>query len=101
MASESVDRTVAIVDALLRAAAERGFITTPGEKSLALLVDAEAVVLSLTEQVQWVPRQPTPNEVEQRDRKAQAARASSGELYSFYRPDAVPRGPSGDQVALP
>jgi hypothetical protein len=91
VAPESVGRAVAVVDALLKAAAERGFVTRPGEKRLGLVVDDELVELQLSESMRWVPRQQTPAEVAAEERQRKAAQAKYGGHYSWlYRPEARP-----------
>lgn len=87
VAPQSIDRAVAIVDALLDAAAARGMTVRPGGKQLGLAVKEEIVELRLTEEVRWVSEPPTAREIAAEARRERAARAEYGEhLEWLYRP---------------
>jgi hypothetical protein len=91
VAPESVNRAVAIVDALLRAADDRGFVAQPGDKHLGLSVDGEIAELTLTEEMRWVEQPPTAEEIAEERRREQAARAEYGNLFPLiYRPTPRP-----------
>ena len=78
----NVDRAVAIVEALLVAATDRGFVATKGASHLTLIVDGEAIVLGLKEMTKRVPHVMTDEEVDRQARRNKAQRANKWELYS-------------------
>jgi len=91
VAPQSIDRTVAIVDALFHAAIGRGIDLRPGAKHLELVVDEETVELRLSEEVRWVSVPPTAREIHQEERRLRAAKAQYGEHFdSMYRPTPRP-----------
>jgi hypothetical protein len=76
-----VDRAVALVEALLVGAAQRGFVATPGAAHLTLMVEGEPAVLSLKEGTKRVPHVRTQEELEREERRARAAQRQNWDLY--------------------
>lgn len=91
VAPQSIDRTVAIVDALLQAALGRGMTLRSGAKHLQLVVDEEVVELKVSEEVRWVTVPPTAQEVAQEERRRKAAKEQYREHFEWmYRPTPRP-----------
>jgi hypothetical protein len=82
VAPANIDRAVAIAEALLRAAADRGFAATPGAEHLTLVVDGEPAILSLKEGTKRVAHVRTQEELEREERRAIAAQRQNWDLYS-------------------
>jgi len=87
VAPANVDRAVALVEALLVAAADRGIVATTGTEHLTLVVDGETVVLSLKEGTKRVDHVQTQEEADREERRATAARRQNWAVHSrLYQP---------------
>lgn len=82
VAATNIDRAVSIVEALLTAAAERGFSTAPGAKHLAMVVDGEAIVLLLKETIKRGPHVRTQEEIDREEQREKANRRGNWSLYA-------------------
>ena len=87
VAPANIDRAVAIVEALLIAAADRGFAAVAGAEHLTLVVDGETAILSLREGSKRIEHVETREEIDREDRRAQAAQRGNWDLHSrLYQP---------------
>lgn len=82
VAVANVDRAVSIVEALLTAAADRGFVATTGAQHLTLVVDNESIVLGLKEATRRVPHVLTQEEGDRQARRERAQQANNWSLSS-------------------
>lgn len=83
----NVDRAVSIVEALLTAAADRGFVATPGSEHLTLVVDGETAIVSLKEGTKRIDHVQTQEETDREARRAQAAARQNWDLHArLYQP---------------
>lgn len=73
----NVDRAVSIVEALLTAAANRGFAVTTGAEHLTFVVDNEAMVLALKETTKRSDHVRTEEELDREERRSRAAVAQN------------------------
>lgn len=86
VAQANIDRAVAIVEALLVAATERGHAATTGSDHLTLVVDGETAIVSLKEGTKRVGHVETQEEADHEARRSQAAARKNWDLYSrLYR----------------
>ena len=87
VAQANIDRAVAIVEALLVAAGDRGYAATPGSDHLTLVVDGETAIVSLKEGTKRVEHVETQEEADLDARRNQAAARQNWDLYSrLHRP---------------
>jgi hypothetical protein len=81
-AAANIDRAVSIIEALLTAATDRGFVATTGTQHLTLVVDQESIVPGLKEVTKRVPHVMTQEETDRQTRRERAQRANNWELSS-------------------
>ncbi len=87
VAPANIDRAVALVEALLTAAADRGFAAVAGAEHLTLVVDGETAIVSLREGSKRIDHVETQEEIDREDRRAQAAQRGNWDLHSrLYQP---------------
>ncbi len=88
VAPEHIDRTVSIVEALLVAAADRGFVAITGAEHLTMVVEGESIVLSLKETTKRVPHVRTQEELDRAERRERASYLKNWDLYRrLYQPE--------------
>jgi hypothetical protein len=87
VAAANVDRAVSIVEALLIATTDRGFVATTSAKHLTLVVDDEAIVLGLKEITKRGPHVRTQEALDREERRERASSNQNWALYScLYQP---------------
>lgn len=93
VAPENAERAAGVLDAIARAADERGFAIELTEKTAGLRIDGELIAFRLHEKIDRQPHKQTPEEIAREERSKRARRANEYE----YRPpepewDYVPSG---------
>lgn len=84
---DNIGRAVSIVEALLVAAADRGFGVAAGEKCLLLTVEGESVALKLREATKRTDHVETQEEQDREERRKRAAQSGNWGLHSrLYQP---------------
>jgi hypothetical protein len=82
VAATNVDRAVSLVEALLKAAADRSFAVTTGGKHLTMVVDGESIVLGLKETTKRAAHVLTQEEIDRQARRDRAQQANNWDLSS-------------------